>query len=203
MTGLSPDFLLVRKRASPMSPEDRRSAILDAAIPLLKEHGRDVSTRQIADAAGVAEGTLFRAFGDKETLISAAIDKFFDPEPFRNALRGVDPADTTEDKIHQVIEILRARFEGVVGFMSVMRQQGPPPRRPGSDDDHEWLDILARTFRRDELAVPVDLLAHYLRVIAFSTALPPLNERHRFTTDELVGLITRGVLPRTASGKKD
>ena len=201
MTGVSPDFLLVRKRAQPMSPSDRRAAILDAAIPLLKEHGREVSTRQIADAAGVAEGTLFRAFGDKETLISAAIEKFFDPAPFRDALRGIDPDDGTEDKIHQVLEIMRRRFQGVVGFMAVLRQQGPPPSHRHQEDP-EWLEIVRRMFRPDELSVPVELLAHYLRVLAFSTALPPLNESHRFTTDELVGLATRGVLPRDPSPRK-
>jgi len=200
VTGVSPDFLLVRKRARPMSPDDRRAAIIDATIPLLKVHGREVSTRQIADAAGVAEGTLFRAFGDKDTLISAAIERFFDPQPFRDALRGIDPDDPTEDKIHHFIEIVRIRFEGVVGFMSVLGHRGPPPgRRP---DDREWIDIVGRAFRPDELAVPVELLAYYVRIIAFSTAIPSFNEPHRFTTDELVGLVTRGVLPRNRTDRK-
>ena len=40
--------------------------IVDAALPLLLEHGEMVTTRQIADAAGIAEGTIFRAFADKD-----------------------------------------------------------------------------------------------------------------------------------------
>jgi AcrR family transcriptional regulator len=192
-TGLSNDFLFVRKRARPMSPDERRAHILDAVIPLLQANGRDVSTRDIAEAAGVAEGTLFRAFGDKDSIISAAIEKFFDPEPFRNALRGIDPDDATDDKIHQVVEILRGRFEGVIGFMSALRQDGPPPGR-GREDDGEWLAILGRVFRQDELSVPVETFAHFARTVAFSAAIPPLNLSHRFTTDELVGLISRGVV---------
>ena len=46
--------------------------IIDAVIPLILEHGVGITSRQIAEAAGVAEGTVFRAFGDKESLIAAA-----------------------------------------------------------------------------------------------------------------------------------
>lgn len=52
--------------------------IIDAVIPLILEHGVGITSRQIAEAAGVAEGTVFRAFGDKESLIAAAADAFFE-----------------------------------------------------------------------------------------------------------------------------
>jgi AcrR family transcriptional regulator len=204
VTNLQSDYLFVRKRARPMSPDERRAHILDAVIPLLKANGRDVSTRDIAEAAGVAEGTLFRAFGDKDSIISAAIEKFFDPEPFRQQLRAIDPDDATEVKVHQVVEILRGRFEGVIGFMSALRQDGPPPGR-GREDDGEWLAILARAFRPGELSVQVETFAHFARTVAFSAAIPPLNVSHSFTTDELVGLITHGVVAphHPDQGKKD
>ena len=44
-----------------------------AASSVLRLYGRDVTTAQIAMAAGTAEGTLFRVFPDKESLIQAAI----------------------------------------------------------------------------------------------------------------------------------
>ena len=59
-------------RATPLAPEDRRTAILAAVIPLLVEKGGDVSTKEIAQAAGIAEGTIFRVFADKATLLVAA-----------------------------------------------------------------------------------------------------------------------------------
>ena len=59
-------------RAAPMAPDDRRRAIVDAVVPLLLEHGGDVTTRQIAEAAGIAEGTIFRVFPDKPALLMAA-----------------------------------------------------------------------------------------------------------------------------------
>ena len=39
-------------RAKPLSPEQRRTAILDAVIPLLVERGATVTTAEMAEAAG-------------------------------------------------------------------------------------------------------------------------------------------------------
>ncbi|SFW85428.1 TetR/AcrR family transcriptional regulator [Amycolatopsis australiensis] len=52
-----------------------RAAILDAAARLFAEHGVDaVSMDEIAAAAGVGKGTLFRRFGDKAGLAAALLD---------------------------------------------------------------------------------------------------------------------------------
>lgn len=209
MTGIPSDFIAVRTRARPMSPRERREAIVDAVIPLLKERGRDVSTKQIAEAAGVAEGTIFRAFGDKEAVITAAIARYFDPQPFRDALRAIDPDEPTVDKIEQVVRILRDRFHGVVGFMSALHMEGGPPPRSAPPDGHEWLAILGQVFRPDELVVPAEVFGLYVRLLAFATAIPPFNAPRQFEVDELVALISRGVLPSATaasaapSGKKD
>jgi len=186
-----------RERARPLAPEDRREAILDAVIPLLRERGRDVSTRQLAEAAGVAEGTLFRAFGDKESIIRAAIDRIMDPSGLRDRLRAIDPDEPSEDKVRQVLVLLRGRFAGVVAFVTAMQLQGPPTR-PHQPEDGTWLDIVSGIFRQGELAVPVETLAFYLRLVAFGTAIPVFNAPYAFTDDELAGLVLHGVMPRSA-----
>jgi AcrR family transcriptional regulator len=196
---LPSDFAVVRTRARPMSPEERRSAILDAAIPLLREQGGEVSTKQLAEAAGVAEGTLFRAFGDKEAIIAAAIDRYFDPEPLRNALRAIDPDEPTVDKIRQVLTLLSDRFTGVIGFVSALRGAAGPPPRHGTGEQ-EWMSILSQLFRPEELAIPVDTLGFYLRLLAFGAAMPPITSAYVFTVDEMLELVTHGVLPPAASG---
>ena len=58
-----------RVRAAALPVEERRAAIVTAALPLFLEGGARVTTREIATAAGIAEGTIFRVFDDKHALI--------------------------------------------------------------------------------------------------------------------------------------
>ncbi|MFD5818254.1 TetR/AcrR family transcriptional regulator [Streptomyces sp. NPDC127038] len=51
-----------------------RAKILDSARELITLHGADVPTDAIAEAAGVAAGTLYRHFPSKSALISAALE---------------------------------------------------------------------------------------------------------------------------------
>jgi AcrR family transcriptional regulator len=165
----------------------------------MREKGRDISTRQIAEAAGVAEGTIFRAFGDKESVIQAAIQRFLDPEPLRAKLRGIDPEEPTEEKVRQVIQLLRDRLEGFIGFMAAIGMQGPPPGSRGQPrEDEQWLGIMAQLFHEDEVAVPIPALAFYLRMLAFGSAIPVFNEPHQFSTDDLTDFVMHGILPGTA-----
>jgi AcrR family transcriptional regulator len=189
-----------RDRARPLSPDDRREAILDAVMPLLRQYGREASSRQMAEAARVAEGTIFRAFGDKESIIAAAIERVRDPEPLRRALRGIDPDERTDLKVRQVLHLLRDRFADVVQFMTALRMQGPPASRHRSEDA-DWLLLLGHVFRPGELAVPVSDLGHYLRLIAFGSAIPVFAAQHPFDIDDLTALVLRGVLPSTSEGR--
>ena len=70
--------------------------IVEAALPLFLAHGEMVTTRQIADAAGIAEGTIFRAFADKDEVIEAVIDAALDTGPLDRALEAL-PASGTVD----------------------------------------------------------------------------------------------------------
>jgi AcrR family transcriptional regulator len=152
----------------------------------------------MAEAAGIAEGTLFRAFGDKESLIAAAIERYFDPEPFRNKLRGIDPDDSTEDKVRQFVSIFLERFQGVVGFMSTMAIE--PPQPPSDEDVRKssWYGLIDQIFRPGELAVPKETFAFFVRLVAFGNAIPAFTGPNTFTADQLSDLILRGVLPAAA-----
>ena len=77
----------VTPRARPMAPEDRRQAIVEVLIPLLVERGSDVTTKEVAQAADIAEGTIFRVFPDKRSLFLAAAEEAINPAGRRGGLR--------------------------------------------------------------------------------------------------------------------
>ena len=52
-----------------LSREDRREQILDAVLDVAIEHGMAVTSKQLAEAAGVSEGMIFKVFGTKEALL--------------------------------------------------------------------------------------------------------------------------------------
>jgi AcrR family transcriptional regulator len=184
-----------RERARPLAPEDRREAILLAAVPLLRERGRDVSTRQIAEAAGVAEGTLFRAFGDKDALIAAAIEKIFDHLPLLAALRGIDVDQPIDDKLEQVMVLLKAHFRNVVTAVVALGLHERPPRTGKAAVERGLAEVLGTLLApdRDRLAVPVETVAEYVRLVAFASALPMASD---LGSDVLSGLIARGIIRR-------
>nr|WP_279664551.1 TetR/AcrR family transcriptional regulator [Ectobacillus ponti] len=56
---------------------DKQQQILDAAVRIFAEKGyAAASTSEIAKAAGVAEGTIFRHYGTKENLLLAVLVPF-------------------------------------------------------------------------------------------------------------------------------
>jgi AcrR family transcriptional regulator len=188
-----------RARAKPMSVDERRAMIVDAVIPLLIEHGRDVSTRQIADAAGIAEGTIFRVFADKEEIFAAAVTKFLDPGELNERLLAIDPELPLEGKVNDILFQLRARMTGIFGIMSAVGMQGPPPGRRGSGD---FLEVIEQVLRPDleQLNVPADRIASFLRLIAFASAIPHFNEGKEMSTAELAQYITYGIAGHPAEG---
>ncbi|WP_253871613.1 TetR/AcrR family transcriptional regulator [Promicromonospora umidemergens] len=124
-----------RRRASPMTPDERRAAIAAAVMPLVAERGVDVTSRELAEAAGVAEGTLFRAFGDKTALVGAVavegLSRAGRPEETLAELTGIDPTLPLERRLELVIELGRHRTAEVMRWMSVLRRMAPPGGPPG------------------------------------------------------------------------
>jgi len=180
-------------RAPALPVEDRRRAIVAAVIPLLLERGADVTSRQIAEAAGVAEGTIFRAFGDKESLIAAAVEVYFDPDTARNGLRGIDPDDALEAKLIQVVDLIRARVVGAMRMMAALGTRTPPTSRERGDTD----EIIGRIFAADlaGLGLSAARLDQLLRVVAFGSAIPGLSpEVAPLTSEELVRILLHGIL---------
>ncbi|MHA6668808.1 TetR/AcrR family transcriptional regulator [Homoserinimonas sp. A447] len=178
-------------RARPLPVDERRAMIIHAITPLLLTHGRDVTSRQLAEAAGIAEGTIYRAFGDKESLIEAAIAHYLDPEPMRFSLRAIDPDLPLETKIFAIVHVLRERFNLVFRIMAVLGAERPPM----PSQRKVYSEIIGQCLAPDlaRLNWPPEQVGHVIRLITFSAAFPQLNDGVEFTTEQLSAIVLYGV----------
>ncbi|HEY1554043.1 MAG TPA: helix-turn-helix domain-containing protein [Kofleriaceae bacterium] len=183
-------------RAAPLAPAARRASIIAATLPLLRIYGRAVTTSQIALAAGVAEGTLFRAFVDKDELIAAAVTSAFDPTPDEASLAAIDRALPLRDKLIAAIEMLQRRVSQIWQLISILGLSPPPPdRKPAAGpDDSRVRAQLAGLFEphRAELRCEPEHAARLLRALAFAGSHPRLIDSP-LTAHEIVSLLLDGI----------
>jgi AcrR family transcriptional regulator len=143
-TGIQPTRA---RRAAPLAPPERRAAIVAATLPLLRRHGLAVTTRQIAEAAGIAEGTIFSVFPDKDALLAEALAAAFDPEPTRARLAAIDPDGQLEERLVTAVEIVQGHLAGVWQLLSAVGPaplaNGGPPKRGKSGGVFESKELAA------------------------------------------------------------
>ena len=156
-------------------------------------------TSQIAFAAGVAEGTLFRAFPDKEALITATVASVFDPTAGEADVARIDPALPLREKLITAIEMLQRRIGEVWQLFSMLGLAGPPEARrpPPQMDDSRLRAALAKLFEphRDEIRCTPEEAARFLRAIAFAGTHPRLTHIP-MTPHEIVTLLLDGIRER-------
>ncbi|MEO6942557.1 MAG: helix-turn-helix domain-containing protein [Terrimesophilobacter sp.] len=178
-------------RARPLSVEDRQASIIDAVIPLLIVHGRAVTSKQIAEAAGIAEGTIFRAFGDKESLIEAAIAKFLDPEPLRRGLGLISADLPLDDKVLRIVVLMQNRFSEIFQVMAAIGG----PRQHAPNEQHVFAEIISEVLapQLSELNLPAARAAHVIRLVTFAASFPHLNLGMEFSSRELANIVLYGI----------
>jgi AcrR family transcriptional regulator len=164
-----------------MTPNERRQAIVEATWPLLLEKGPELTTKEIAAAAGVAEGTIFRAFETKHDIIHAAIFAAIRPTVALQALAELDSAQTLEQRVVAVTEVLIAELDRTKALFVHLAGVGighgrpHPPMLTKSQPQDRRAQLLDGTAAAlvpyvAELRVSADVAAKLLNALAFASS---------------------------------
>lgn len=166
-----------------MAPEERRQAIIEATMPLILARGTDLSTRDIASAAGVAEGTIFRAFETKQELIFAAMHAALSAHDAVHQLESLPQEQTLDERVASILEVLLAEIRRTRALTAAFSR--PPLPTVSAHDGRSCppFNHRERQARLNEgvetalaghsigLAVPPRTAAQVMLAMAFATSL--------------------------------
>ena len=180
-----------RSRATALPLEERRAAIVQATLPLFLEQGGAVTSKEIAQAAGIAEGTIFRVFEDKTALLDAVMEAALDPAPTELAVRAIDETLPFEDKLIAAVEILRQRVLYVFHVLSVASGTTLGPTKPRNVE----LPSLTAIFESESehlSRAPADA-ARVLRGLTFACVHPSFGADEPLTSRDIVAVLLDGI----------
>jgi AcrR family transcriptional regulator len=187
-------------RAAPLPLDERRAALIAATEPLLERFGRDVSTRQIAEAACVAEGTIFRAFATKEALIDAVIEDAHNVQRTCEELAEVDLGLSLEERLATAVAILQERLRRVIALFWTLRLHKETHDRDSfrakQQAENELLNTaIASLIRPDQDHLRLNAMdaASVLRAITFSMSHHILGEERLAEPQQIVDLVLYGI----------
>jgi AcrR family transcriptional regulator len=185
-----------------MAPEDRRAALIEACVPLLEEHGIDISTKQIAAAAGVAEGTIFGVFKDKSSLVTAAMMRAVDPQPTIDRLAAVDRSLGLRDRLIIATEIAHERSVRSMRLLQAARMLAMSGEH--AEQTHRQMHLIRERLHQAvadliepdaaELRRSPAETARMLLMFTGANIFGPYADPDNFRADELVSLLLDGLL---------
>lgn len=195
-----------------MSADERRAHIVAAVTPLLLDRGAEVSTREIAEAAGVAEGTIFKVFANKDAVIHAVLRRLMDPAEDLAHLEDWQPINLT-DTVRTLLHDMQQRIRQISAVMSLLNGRHPHP----DEDEHDEAQrehreaterlLLAVDARfepfADQLRVPVRTATVLIRAAAFASAHPMLSAGAESDPDLLTDVLLHGLTHPTTVTREE
>jgi AcrR family transcriptional regulator len=153
------------------------------------EYGSAVTTKQIAQRAGVSEGTIFNVFADKDELIEAVIEAALDPHPLEQRLAAIDAEQPFEVRLVAATELVQRHMVHVWRLIAALgprshRRPHQLPQSPG----------LAAIFETQPGRVRVEPAVAARRLRAMTVTLThPLMTPEPATPEEIVDAFLHGV----------
>jgi AcrR family transcriptional regulator len=191
-----------------MRPEDRREMIVRTVLPLVLDHGAAVTTQQIARAAGIGEGTIFRAFKDKEELLEACVHEALKPDDALAAIAEIPLDQPLASRLLEAAETLGAHLNRMGTMMGVMHATGRrghrnPEQRAkdksrGREGRRETMVAMRAAMvelfepEKDQLRLPAEQIASLFLSLLFSGARS--NDEDGPTAREVVEVFLNGAV---------
>lgn len=170
---------------------------------LIVAQGGNVSTKAIAEAAGIAEGTIFRVFPTKEAIIDAIFEDAFDHESRRHEIAAIDLNADLETRLVALATILQRRIRRIQDLLAAVglrRLKSMHKRKNGKRHDPNLTGITAIIEPdRDRLRVPPQEAARLLFAIVMAMTNPMMGGRSDIDPKEIVALLLNGVAARPSS----
>ncbi|GAB2980149.1 TetR/AcrR family transcriptional regulator [Amycolatopsis acidiphila] len=179
-----------------MSPEERRKMIVRAVLPLIVEHGAAVTTAQIARTAGIGEGTIFRAFKDKDELVEACVFEALRPDGMLELIAEIPLDQPLAQRLTEAADVLSAHLERIGAIAGAMQTSGM--RRRGKPGDRQASFVAMRTAvaelfepERGKLRLSPEKLARIFLSLLLSRAR---DDQHALDVGELVDVFLHGAV---------
>lgn len=183
-----------------MPADERRRVIIEATKPLLAEFGDKVTTRQIAEAAGIAEGTIFRVFDNKDEIFEAVLQDFTDPSRIHDMIEATGGQATLADQVASIIERVQADMSAISRLMPFLHQRRM--RHDGARfHEHErpshapLIEAMAQVLEpfADEMTITPAQAAWLIETITLSVSMPHAATPPFASPAELAHVLLTGI----------
>ncbi len=166
-----------------------------ATEELLVTKGRDVSTKAIAEAAGIAEGTIFRVFPTKDAIIDAIFMDATDPEGCRAEFAELSEITDLEECLVAMVAILQRRIARVLALFGVVGFRRPLSFEDAEERRDTGLAAIADLLRphKGRLLVSPEIAAQHVQGVIMAHTHPMMTKQPLQDAEMLVRLALHGV----------